>query len=340
MDKSVILAVAGSGKTTHLVNKLDTEKRFLIITYTINNVSNLRSRIAEKFQCLPQNIHLISYFNFLYSFCYKPTLLYKVRAKGINFEPCKNKFATGLNRYRDPGLRLYSNRIAKFLDDQGVTDEVLQRISKYFDYVFIDEVQDFAGHDFNFLKNILSADVNVTCVGDYFQHTFDTSRDGPVNRSLHDNFAKYKKQFTGMGIAVDEDTLKKSYRCSPSVCSYVSENLGIDIQSNRTDATSISFIDDQERADAILSDDTTIKLFFKESSKYPGNTMNWGAVKGEDRYNNVCIALNDTTLKSYKKSDLSGLVTSTRNKLYVALTRAKGDIFFVPETLYKKYKSA
>lgn len=340
MDKSVILAVAGSGKTTHLVKKLDAEKRFLIITYTINNVSNLKSRIAEKFQCLPQNIYLVSYFNFLYSFCYKPTLHYKIRASGINFEPCKNRFAIGINRYRDPGFRLYSNRLAKFLDEQDVMDDVLQRISKYFDYVFIDEVQDFAGHDFNFLKNILAADANVICVGDYFQHTFDTSRDGAVNRSLHDDFISYKKQFTKIGVAVDEETLKKSHRCSPSVCNYVSDKLGIEILSSRTDETAISFIEKQSEADDIFSEDGIVKLFYQDRAKYSGQTRNWGETKGEDRYKDVCVVLNPTTLKSFKDNNLANLNPQTRNKLYVALTRAKGDIYFVPETLYKKYKSS
>ncbi|HDS0957242.1 hypothetical protein PshuTeo2_10000 [Pseudomonas hunanensis] len=339
MDKSVILAVAGSGKTTYLVNSLDTDKRFLIITYTINNVSNLRAKIAEKFQCLPQNIYLVSYFNFLYSFCYKPTLHYKVGAKGINFEPCKNRFAMGISRYRDPSFRLYSNRLAKLLDEQGAMGEVLERISKYFDYVFVDEVQDFAGHDFNFLKSILAADTNVVCVGDYFQHTFDTSRDGPVNRTLHDDFASYKKQFKKIGVEVDEKTLKKSHRCSPTVCNYVSGNLGIQIHSNRMDETTISFIEKQSDADDVFSEEGIVKLFYQDRAKYPGHARNWGETKGEDRYKDVCIVLNPTTLKSFKDNNLANLNPQTRNKLYVALTRAKGDIHFVPEALLKKYKS-
>lgn len=339
MDKSVILAVAGSGKTTHLVNKLDAEHRFLIITYTINNVSNIKSRIAKRFQCSPQNIHLVSYFNFLYSFCYKPILHQKIMAKGINFEPCRNRFARGIDRYRGPDSRLYSNRIAKLLEEQGAMNDVQERISKYFDYVFIDEVQDFGGHDFNFLKGILKANVNAVCVGDYFQHTFDTSRDGTVNRTLHDDYNAYKTQFLSMGLAVDEDTLRNSHRCSPSVCSYVSNNLGIQIESNRTDETKISFVEEQGHADRILTEDCIVKLFYRESSKYPGQSKNWGETKGEDRYNDVCIVLNDTTLKSYKKGSLHKLASQTKNKLYVALTRAKGDIYIVPETLYKRHKA-
>jgi DNA helicase-2/ATP-dependent DNA helicase PcrA len=46
MDKSLILAVAGSGKTTLIVDKLNLEERFLLITYTINNTRNLKEAIV------------------------------------------------------------------------------------------------------------------------------------------------------------------------------------------------------------------------------------------------------------------------------------------------------
>ena len=37
MDRRIILAVAGSGKTTFLINSLNLDRRFLIVTYTENN---------------------------------------------------------------------------------------------------------------------------------------------------------------------------------------------------------------------------------------------------------------------------------------------------------------
>ena len=43
MDKKVIFAVAGSGKTTYIVNSLSKEKRTLIVTYTIANCENLKN---------------------------------------------------------------------------------------------------------------------------------------------------------------------------------------------------------------------------------------------------------------------------------------------------------
>jgi len=83
MDKRVIFAVAGSGKTTEIVNKLTLEKNCLVLTYTNNNVSLLRTSILRKFGYFPENIKLFSYFTFLHSFCFKPFLSQKVKPKGI-----------------------------------------------------------------------------------------------------------------------------------------------------------------------------------------------------------------------------------------------------------------
>jgi ABC-type uncharacterized transport system ATPase subunit len=86
MDKKVVLAVAGAGKTKFIVDKLSLSERALLITYTDNNLATLRFRITNKFGYIPENIKLFSYFTFLHSFAYKPFLSDKKKAKGINWE--------------------------------------------------------------------------------------------------------------------------------------------------------------------------------------------------------------------------------------------------------------
>ena len=69
MDKTVMFAVAGSGKTTKIVERLSLEKRSLIVTYTNNNRENLQRKILLKFDGIwPENITLMTYFSFLYGF--------------------------------------------------------------------------------------------------------------------------------------------------------------------------------------------------------------------------------------------------------------------------------
>lgn len=337
MDKRIIFAVAGSGKTTYLINQLNEDKSFLIVTYTNNNVHNLRTGIIRKFGYFPDNIKLFSYYSFLYSFCYKPFLHQKLSTKGINYEPNLNRFAKSDKReyYIDRYNRLYSSRISKLLIVTQDYKNVIDRISKYFDNLFIDEIQDFGGSDFNLLKHISSANVNHIYVGDFFQHTFDTSRDGNTNSGLHDDFISYIKEFDKMGLTSDTTTLSKSYRCSPTICKFITENLGVLIESHRTDETEVVFIDNPKIAKFIFSSSKIVKLFYKEHYKYDCFSRNWGDSKGEDKYFDVCAVLNKTTMENYQKGQLNKLAPTTRNKLYVALTRTKNNLFLIPENILK-----
>ena len=64
----MIFAVAGSGKTTFIVESLVKEKRSLIVTYTNSNYDNLSQKILKKFNGVwPETITLMTYFQFLYS---------------------------------------------------------------------------------------------------------------------------------------------------------------------------------------------------------------------------------------------------------------------------------
>lgn len=195
MDKKLILAVAGSGKTTYILNKLDLQKKSLIITYTTNNIENIRLGIIRKFGYFPNNIKLFSYFTFLNSFCYKPFLAQEFPSKGIYWDQ-PPEFTSKLNRenkkyYLHQSQRLYHNRLAKLLEIKNIINDIKQRIEKYYDSIYIDEIQDFGGQDFNFLKNISKCHLDMTFVGDFFQHTFDTSRDGSLNKSLHNDYGDY-----------------------------------------------------------------------------------------------------------------------------------------------------
>lgn len=341
MDKRVIFAVAGSGKTTHIVNSLSLDKRSLVITYTENNYNHLRHKIIEKFGTIPENITVQTYFTFLYSFCYKPFLHYSWSSKGINWD-IPPAFTLRLKRsdrrfYVDGHSRLYSNRIAKLVVDNVIAD-VRARLEKYYDSFLLDEVQDFAGHDFNLLKELCKSDLDILLVGDFYQHTFDTSRDGPTNKNLFDDFTRYQKHFSDNGIKVDKNTLSLSYRCSSSVCAFVKKNLGINIESHNEEETGVYYLDGEKTLIEIFYDDNVVKLFFKEHSKYPCYSNNWGKSKGLDSYDDVCVALNSKTFKAYTNNDFSGLPASSRNKLYVACTRASRSLYLVNEDELKTFK--
>ncbi len=336
MDKRIILAVAGAGKTTYIVNNLSLDKRSLIVTYTNNNYNNLSRKIGSKFNgAWPDNICLMTYFEFLYRFCYKPFLADQVKAKGIIFEsnPISKMRQSHPNYCITRDKYFYSNRLAFYLEQKDIIGGIIRRIEKYFDELVIDEVQDIAGRDFNFLKLLMNASINMIFVGDFYQHTFDTSRDGNVNKNLFNNYDEYKKIFSNNGFQVDTESLINSWRCSKNVCDFINTNLGITIGSNRNmeDNTSIEYISDQVKRNEIIHDCNIVKLHYQNGPKFGTGHKNWGASKGEDQYQDVCVMLNKTTFKQYSAGKLIELPASTRNKLYVAITRAHGNCYLIEE---------
>ena len=63
----LIIAVAGSGKTTFLVNEAlkNSKTRVLITTYTEANEAEIRNKIIQKKKCIPSNITVQTWFSFL-----------------------------------------------------------------------------------------------------------------------------------------------------------------------------------------------------------------------------------------------------------------------------------
>ena len=72
-------------------------------------------------------------------------------------------------------------------------------------------------------------------------------------------------------------------------------------------------------------------MHYQNSAKYGIGQRNWGETKGEDHYQDVCILLNKTTAAKFSSGKLTELPPSTKNKLYVAITRARGNVYFINE---------
>ena len=81
----------------------------------------------------------------------------------------------------------------------------------------------------------------------------------------------------------------------------------------------------------IIADPRIVKLHYQKGASFGFNHFNWGETKGEDQHNDVCVYLNKTTAKAYAAGKLLSLKPATRNKLYVAITRAHGNVYFVYE---------
>ena len=339
MGKCLMLAVAGSGKTTYLISLLNLEQRFLLVTYTRNNYEHLKKSVIRKFGYFPENIKVLKYFQFVYSFCYKPFCGLDKRASGICFDqpPEQTRYRSGSDEfYRTKSGRLYHNRIAHYCSAQCV-DAIKARLDKYYDYLLIDEVQDFAGHDFNLLLDILPDGCNTICVGDFYQHTYDTSLDGNVKSSLYKNLKPYVKEWQKAGVTVDTASLSKTRRCSAEICRFVNQ-MGIAIESTGETEGHVLFVDEETQCERIINEPFIPKLFYKNGNKYFCAGMNWGASKGLDHFVDVCVVLNKSTYEQYRNNKLAELNPKTKNKLYVACTRAHRHLYIMSYKWLERYK--
>lgn len=338
MDKQLVLAVAGSGKTTFIVNNIDFNKRSLIITYSNTNRDNLIRKIYERNNGLfPESVIVMTYFTFLYSFCYKPFLSDKFRAKGINYSEIdgSRRFLSqdDPRYYFDDYRRIYNRRLSLLIDKSGQIEDVKQRIKKYFDFFAIDEIQDIGARDFNFLKDIMKTNLDMLFVGDFYQHTYTTSHDGNVNKNLFEDIQKYIKHFTDKGFIINYQ-LQKSFRCQQKTCDFVRNKLGIEIYSDKCDESYIDIVTDEKKAKMIINDDDIVKLHYDKSNLYGSNHKNWGDVKGDDKYTDVCVIISDSIYKNLFCCTNPKFANNTRNKLYVAITRSRRNVYFIHQKLF------
>lgn len=333
--KRAILAVAGSGKTTLLVNSVSLDKRCLLLTYTDNNADNLRAAIIKRFGCVPDNVLVSTWFSFVLSFLVKPFRVENCPSIRWMLFPKPNevpRYSRGIERFVSKEGGIYHCRSFEFVKQYIGEKKILNRISQFFDEVFIDEAQDFGGYDFDFIEMLGKADISVTLAGDFFQHTYDTSHDGNKNQRLHSNLEKYRKQI-GKYYELDEISLAESHRCPPEVCKFITDKLGISIKSACSACGSVPVLLESKTAvDAVVSNDSIQKLFYSNAHKYNCNALNWGACKGLS-FGCVCVVLNKKTHKLYKQDRLLELEPISKNKFYVACSRTRGQLIFVPDIL-------
>jgi hypothetical protein len=92
-----------------------------------------------------------------------------------------------------------------FTDSPGLLPDIRIRFARYYDELLVDEVQDFAGHDFNFLLELCRAEITVLCCGDFYQHTFDTAMTATLIQRCTTTSPRYEASFDAAGFAVDRD---------------------------------------------------------------------------------------------------------------------------------------
>lgn len=359
----IMLAAAGSGKTYYIANELDPNKKNLIITFTNQNVNNLREEIIKKYGTLPRHTNVMTFSSFIYRWILKPVEpILKIGNKiGIfttGVEICKEPEPQTINRKPNPkyfskdDLRHYlyfdkyyvSRMSALFVSQPSSTKKIiLDRLAKFCDNIYFDELQDFMDNDFKILQTIIHfKGIKALAVGDFYQHSvskssFNSSRPFKIKNSYITK-EEYKRLFKKY-VQIDETTLIKSRRVPNTICKLLNEKLDIQIESIRPNKGHYELIETNSKIIEILEDKTIIKLFYKDSKNFSCKpNINWGYSKGST-YQKICIILTQKFEAFLEEHFSAQNLTPTQiNTLYVAITRATDDVYFIKEKDFKRLK--
>lgn len=365
MGKEIILAVAGSGKTYHICHNLNPSKKNLILAYTHSNIKNIKKELIDAWGNIPELTTILTFDSFVnrYMLCpYEPTILEffkkdKFRSNGITLKtPPPQSIVRGKKRFKNPYY--YKKEYFEHYNTNGfyycktmselimyvkegrtkLVKRIASNINLFFDHILIDEYQDFREHGYDLIMELAKNLTNITMVGDYFQHSVSAINNSgkPFATSKGEvNYKNYIDNLKKADFTIDNTILSKSRRCSPNICDYVFKKIGIEIYSTGDQDGNVYFVESD--FDKILKDDSIVKLVYNNANKFNFNALNWSYSKG-DTLDNICVILTED-FDEIQNSDFKYNGSPiNRNKIYVALTRTKGDLYIIRNQDFKKMK--
>lgn len=367
MAKRIVLAVAGAGKTFNICQCISREKKNLILAYTNENIHNINNELVSKFGTVPELTNVMTFDSFIYRYVlcpYEPTILQAFSEedfsrKGITTRksPQATFMKNGrrvINKKYQKKDRLghyiiegfyYCENIAELImavkiGKEKLINKVANTINTFYDQICIDEFQDFREYNYELIVALAKKLNNITLVGDFYQHSVSGQNNSGKpfkkgkNEVAYDEFLQNLKKEK---FDVDNTSFDSSRRCPEVVCNFVKEKLNISIIAKNTHQGIVQWVEADE-IETILDDNRIMKLLWMEANKYSFNALNWSYSKG-DTYEKVCVILTDTFIELDSDTfDISNIPQITRNKLYVALTRTKGDLYLVKKKVFDEVK--
>jgi len=341
-ESRVILACAGSGKTTRLVKEaLDRrDSRIVIVTYTHNNAREIITKFGHRNSGLPKHVDVMTWFGFLLRECARPYQRAKYAQRRIESLCFVNQQSVRYVKENDTGRHyfangelIYSDKIAKFVIEceTSSSQAVTGRLAKIYTDVFIDEFQDLAGWDLEVLRILMQSGIRLTLVGDPRQHIYST------------NPSQKNKQYLGIR-AVDlvdiwnrerlcsVEHMSNTYRCSGPICDFSNALWpGMDAMTSlRNDTTGhdgVFLVAQKVVREYIERFKPKVLRYDRRAMTHGCEALNFGLSKGLE-FKRVLI-VPTRPIKEYLRTGTLADVEKSRDKLHVAVTRALHSVSFV-----------
>lgn len=343
----VIIASAGSRKTTYLVEEAITshKNRILVLTYTNENLNQIKTYFKDRLGIIPQNINIQTWFSFLLSDGVRPyqNHLYDGPRVETIFYPSRPQIFRGNRRYisKEKAEKYYfvnknliiSDNMSDFVVNCNKASNglIVKRLEDIYDSIFIDEVQDLAGWDLELIKLLFESNIKLTLVGDHRQAVY-TTNDSNKNKSYKRNnivdfFQELEKKNLCQLIYKNE-----CYRCNQTICDFADslypEMLPKTISRNeiKTEHDGLFIV---RRKDVIKYADIYKPqvLRYKKTTNTEGlSALNFGVCKGQN-FDRVLIFPTEGIKKFLKSGKIDDI--GDKPKFYVAVTRARHSVAIV-----------
>lgn len=338
----LIIASAGSGKTTFLVEKTlpPSNRKTAILTYTNNNIDEIKKKYYEKNGGIPRSVDVATWYTFLLHQCARPyqrAVYSKRRLKTIHFP--KGRSVKGVpyseieRYYFRNSDEIYSDKISRFIIDceERSGGLMTRRLASIYDEILIDEFQDLSGYDLDLLGVFLRTGIRMVIVGDPRQCTYTTN-----------NSAK-NSQYCGMGILKlarkwEQENLcqirrlARSFRCNQIICDYAdglwpNMEKTTSLNNNITEHDGLFVVSSDNVHNYVKKYRPVLLRYDKKSESFGYRAINFGNAKGLE-FDRVLIIPHGPIKKYIQSGDVND-VKQSLEKFYVAVTRAKQSVAFI-----------
>lgn len=341
MSGKLYIAAAGSGKTRKIIqDSLNTNKRVLILTYTIANEKEIINRIKEKSGIIPKNITVSTWFSFLLKDGIRPYQgsRFKDRIEGIiPVNGQGNKYVSKkYNSYFAIDNKIYTNKLSECVIELNnkCKGKVFERIAKMYDYIYIDEVQDMVGYDLEIIKCLIASKIEIIMLGDPRQCTYSTHSEKKYKKYSFGKINEFlKNECKGLDIEIDESTLNCTYRNNNLICEFANS-----LYPDMPEVGFVNLADDSEKGvklinkkdlDLYLKTSKAVQLRYDKRTKVNEEYLcyNFGESKGLEFKNVLIYPTNN--IWDWIIDNSTELKGRIRAKFYVAVTRAIDSVVIV-----------